>query len=141
MSVPTLTRRRPTRPENGARMTVSSSRACAAASRARFAFSVASSCSKLDFDSACVDQQFAAAVVLALALGDRRLRGRDVGAHLRVVELHQHLAALHALAVAERDRRDDVGDLGADVDRFIRARVAERFELLRDALARAPARA
>ncbi len=41
MSVPTLTRRNPTRPENGARITVSSSRACAAPSRARFAVSVA----------------------------------------------------------------------------------------------------
>jgi hypothetical protein len=43
ISVPTLTRRNPTRPENGARMTVSSRRACADCSRARFALSVASS--------------------------------------------------------------------------------------------------
>jgi hypothetical protein len=56
MRVPTLTRRKPTRPENGARITVSSSRAVAAPSRARFALSVASSCSKLDLDKACVSR-------------------------------------------------------------------------------------
>ena len=78
-------------------------------------------------------QQLAAAVVLALALGERGLRGGDIGARLGIVELHEHLAALHALAVAKRHRGDDVGNLGADVDGFVGARVAERLEFLADA--------
>ena len=54
MSVPTLTRRRPTRPLKGARITVSCRRACAASSRARLALSVASSWSNCALDRASV---------------------------------------------------------------------------------------
>ncbi len=52
-SAPTLTRRNPTRPSNGARITVSATRACADATRASLPFSVASICSSCDCDSAC----------------------------------------------------------------------------------------
>jgi hypothetical protein len=51
------------------------------------------------------------------------------------VQLHEHLPAPHAFAVAELHRGDDVGDLGADVDGFVGAGIAERFEFLRDAFA------
>ena len=141
MSVPTLTRRRPTRPENGARMTVSSRRALRRAESRAICLERRFELIEARLGQCLRVQQLATAVVLALALGDRGLRRRDIGARLRVVELHEHLAALHALAVAKFHRGDDVGDLGADVDGFVRARVAERLELLADALARAPAQA
>ena len=94
MSVPTLTRRKPTRPENGARITVSSRRALRRAKPRAIRLERGLELIEARLRQRLRVQQFAAAVVLALALGDRGLRGGHVGARLRVVELHEHLAAL-----------------------------------------------
>jgi hypothetical protein len=103
MSVPTLTRRsrraRERRADHGV-----FSRAFAAASRARFAFSVASSC-RSSTSTAPALRQLAAAVVQALALVSAACGAADVGARLRIVELHQHLAALHAFRHRETSPR------------------------------------
>ncbi len=50
--LPGLTRRRPTRPENGARMAELASRALAASTRAWFTRTCASSCSRLEAEIA-----------------------------------------------------------------------------------------
>ena len=101
MSVPTLTRRKPTRPENGARITVSSRRALRALQPRAIRLERGLELIEARLGQRLRVQQLAAAVVQALALGDRGLRGGHIGARLRVVELHEHLAAFHALAIAE----------------------------------------
>ena len=75
------------------------------------------------------DRQVAAAVELVAALGEIRLRFRELRRRRGAVELDQHGAATHALAFLEPDRGDGVGHLGGDLDRLVRERGADRLEL------------
>ena len=95
---PTLTRRRPTRPLNGARITVSLRR-----DRADGHARLVGRVGRLDLFDLLVGEhlggvQLAAALELARALGERGIGHREVGTRLLAVEFDQHLALAHLLA-------------------------------------------
>ncbi len=73
-------------------------------------------------------EELAAAAKLVLDLHEVRARFGDVGNGLGALELHEHVARLHALALREVDGRDDLGDLGADLDRLVGLGGAECFD-------------
>ena len=88
--LPTLTCLNPVRPLNDARITVSSSRAWAAATRASSAFNDAVDQLEVRHRQRLTRLQIAAALVLALAAREQRLRLGERGSRLHVVHLDEN---------------------------------------------------
>src|SRR5690606_16769640 len=127
--LPILTRRNPVRPLNGARITVSSSRACAAAARASSAFSVASTTSKSATGSICRDRRSRLRSYWLRLRASAAWASASAAPALRVVHLDEHGAALDFLALLEADRRDGVRDFRRDVDGLVGERRAHGLDL------------
>ncbi len=73
-------------------------------------------------------KQFLAALELTVAVTFGRFRRRQVGSRFLVVELDQHVALSDVLAFLEMNGSDAIGDLGGDVDGFVGAHGAQRFD-------------
>ena len=127
--LPTLTCRKPVRPLNDARITVSSSRACAAATRASSAFNDASTCSRSATDSAWRDCRSRLRSYWLLLRASDASRLGERGSRLRVVHLDEDGAALDFLALLKPNRRDRVRRLRGDFDGLVRLGRADGFDL------------
>ncbi len=127
--LPTLTCRKPVRPMNEARITVSSRRDLGGRDARLIGLQRRLDLLEVRHRHRLARLQVAAAVVLALAAGERRLRLGERRASLRRVHLDEHGAALDLLAFVEADRGDRVRRLRRDFHRLVRLRRSDGLDL------------